>query len=145
MIMDPYLDQPDYRGEPVNDPQLLKKQIEIAHQHGISVKIHCCGDRAVSMVLDFYESAIRKYGRTGSRHAIEHIEIIQPEDVKRFEKLGIIASMQPEHMVVQVDNYEDNPYFEKYSQKQLSTSWNFRTLLDRNITVSFGATDRWSM
>ena len=139
MIMDPYLDQPDYRGEPVNDPQLLKKQIEIAHQHGISVKIHCCGDRAVSMVLDFYESAIRKYGRTRSRHAIEHVEIIQPEDVKRFEKLGIIASMQPEHMVVQVDNYEDNPYFEKYSQKQLSTSWNFRTLLDRNITVSFGS------
>lgn len=139
MITEPYQDRPDYCGEPVSDPQLLREQIEIAHQHGMSVKIHCCGDRAVSTILDFYEDAIRKYGRTRSRHAIEHIEILQPEDVNRFENLGIIASMQPEHMVIQVDNYEDNPYFEKYSDKQLSTSWNFRALLDRNITLSFGS------
>ena len=48
-------------------------------------------------------------------------------------------SMQPEHMVIQVERYEDNPYFDKYSEKQMASSWNFRTLLDNQITVSFGS------
>lgn len=139
MIVEPYKDAPHETGEPINDLQKMREQIEYAHQKGLSVKIHCCGDRAVKQTLDFYEAAIKKYGRTASRHAIEHVEIIQPEDVLRFKELGIIASMQPEHMVIQVDRYEDNPYFEKYSEKQLNTCWNFRTLLDQGIRVAFGS------
>lgn len=139
MIVEPYLDAPHVYGDPINDLQKMQEQIELAHQNGLSVKIHCCGDRAVKQTLDFYEAAIKKYGRTASRHAIEHVEIIQPEDVARFKELGIIASMQPEHMVIQVERYEDNPYFDKYSEKQMASSWNFRTLLDNQITVSFGS------
>lgn len=138
MVTEPYLDAPDIMGEPLNDIVKMQQQVEKAHRHGLSVKIHCCGDRAVKQALDFYEVSINKYGKTASRHAVEHVEIVRPEDVDRFKELGIIASMQPEHMVIQVDRYEENPYFDKYSEKQMETSWNFRRLLDKGVRVAFG-------
>lgn len=139
MVTTPYKDRPNYYGAPINDPEKIREKIQRAHQYGISVKIHCCGDRAVSKVLDFYEEAIKTYGYTKSRHAVEHVEIIQPEDIERFAKMGIIASVQPEHMVIQVDRYADNPYFDKYNKAQLDSSWLFGTFLDRRITVAFGS------
>ncbi|NBI64515.1 hypothetical protein D3Z38_16050 [Clostridiales bacterium] len=54
-------------------------------------------------------------------------------------KHHIIASMQPEHMVIQVDRWADNPYMDKYSPAQMKTAWCFRTLLDKGITLAFGS------
>ncbi len=60
---------------------------------------HAIGDAAVRMTLDAYESAAKANPapERGRRHRIEHIETIDPADVPRFGKLGVIASMQPVH------------------------------------------------
>lgn len=55
------------------------------------------GDRAVRMALDGYENALRVNGPHDARFRIEHIETVQPSDVPRFAKLGVIPSMQPIH------------------------------------------------
>lgn len=138
MTIEPYKNRPDYNGKPINDISRMKMQIEAAHKSGLSVRIHCCGDGAVKETLDIYEDAMQKYGKRNSRHAIEHVEIIKKEDILRMQKMGIIASMQPEHMVSMVEKYDENPYVNYYSEKQLRTSWNFRTLLDNNVMVAFG-------
>lgn len=138
MLIEPYKNKPGYTGEPINDIAKMREHIEAAHSNGISVRIHCCGDGAVRQTLDLYEGAVNKFGKTAARHGIEHVEIIDESDMLRLKRLGIIASMQPEHMVSMVEKYEDNPYFDYYTEEQMKTCWNFRTFLDNGIIVAFG-------
>ena len=49
------------------------------------------------IVLDAYEAARKANGARDSRHRIEHIELVSPQDIPRFAELGVIASMQPVH------------------------------------------------
>ena len=44
-----------------------------------------------------YEAALKANGRRDSRHRVEHVEVVHPDDIPRFAELGVIASMQPPH------------------------------------------------
>ena len=68
-------------------------------RRGWQVMTHAIGDAAVRMALDAYEAAAKANPapERGRRHRIEHIETIDPADIPRFGKLGVIASMQPVH------------------------------------------------
>jgi predicted amidohydrolase YtcJ len=66
--------------------------------------VHCCGDGAVRRTLDGYESVQRSNGRRDSRHRVEHIEVIHPDDLPRFKELGVIASMQTGHSPLALDD-----------------------------------------
>lgn len=61
-----------------------------AHRAGITPAVHAIGDRANAAVLDAFEAV----GCTGS---IEHAQLLRRGDIDRFAKLGIVASVQPEH------------------------------------------------
>lgn len=52
------------------------------------------------MALDAFEEAQNKNGKRDSRNAIEHVEVIHPDDIGRFNELGVIASMQPDHFAM---------------------------------------------
>lgn len=58
---------------------------------------HAIGDRGVREVFKAYEKAIAENPTRERRHRIEHIETISPEDIPRFAKSGILASMEPIH------------------------------------------------
>lgn len=64
---------------------------------GFQIYTHAIGDRAVREALNAYEDATSANHRSNARHRIEHIEIISPEDIPRFARLGVIASMEPIH------------------------------------------------
>ena len=64
---------------------------------GLQIAVHAIGDGAVRIVLDGYEAALKANGRRDSRHRVEHVEVIHPDDIPRFAELGVIASMQPPH------------------------------------------------
>ena len=71
---------------------------------GIQVETHAIGDRANRSVLDWYEKALasvppQKRRIREPRWRIEHAQNVQPSDVLRFAKLGIIPSMQPSHAI----------------------------------------------
>jgi predicted amidohydrolase YtcJ len=68
-------------------------------RRGWQVMTHAIGDAAVRMTLDAYEAAANVNPRPerGRRHRIEHIETIDPADIPRFGRLGVIASFQPVH------------------------------------------------
>lgn len=73
-----------------------------AVQNGLAMAIHAIGDRAVHEVLNGFEK-LREFeksqGIIGLRHRIEHVQLIDPKDSNRLAQLGIIASMQPYHMI----------------------------------------------
>jgi predicted amidohydrolase YtcJ len=61
---------------------------------GWQVHVHAIGDRAVRSALDAFEHARGRNGRRDNRHTITHLELVHPRDFPRFERLGVLASMQ---------------------------------------------------
>jgi predicted amidohydrolase YtcJ len=69
-----------------------------ALRRGFQVCTHAIGDRANRLVLDAYEKAMHDVPTARSpRLRVEHAQVLAPQDIPRFAKLGIIASMQPTH------------------------------------------------
>ena len=138
LMLEPFIDNPATKGSTLSDLRLLKEAVLEAHKRGLSVRLHCCGDGATQYTLDCYEEAVRVYGDTGARHAVEHVETTTNEDINRFARLGVIASMQPEHLAM-TDNFEDNPYLIRYNERQKKFAWAIKSLIDAGAVVSFGS------
>ncbi|WP_341235698.1 amidohydrolase [uncultured Sulfitobacter sp.] len=68
-----------------------------ADRLGFQIAIHAIGDAAVRRTIDALEAAQKVNGKRDSRHRIEHIEVIHPDDIPRLAELGIVASLQPGH------------------------------------------------
>ena len=64
---------------------------------GFQIYTHSIGDRSVRETLNAYENAQQINGTTNRRHRIEHIETSSPDDLPRFAKLDVLASMEPIH------------------------------------------------
>jgi predicted amidohydrolase YtcJ len=87
------------KGDARFTPEQLNHVVSMLDKAGWQVMTHAIGDAAVRLTLDAYERAAKTnpVPERGRRHRIEHIETIDPADVPRFGKLGVIASMQPVH------------------------------------------------
>lgn len=95
-LLQPYSDNLETSGNMTLPAEELNKWVTQADKEGFNIRLHAIGDRAVRKALDAYEIAKRKNNRD-SRHAVEHVELIHPDDIERFKQLGVIASMQPNH------------------------------------------------
>lgn len=92
----PYADAPDQKGLPfLSDDQLMNLMTRGA-MDGFQIAVHAIGDRANQQVLDAIEVLSGTY-KTNQRWRIEHAQIVDPADLKRFASFGTIASMQPVH------------------------------------------------
>ena len=94
-LLEPYLDQPGYKGSANYTAEKLTKLIAALDRAGLQIHIHAIGDGAVRMALDGFEFAQVSNGHNDARHTIAHLELISPADLSRFAKLGIIANFQP--------------------------------------------------
>ncbi|MQT13133.1 amidohydrolase [Segnochrobactrum spirostomi] len=97
VMADDYADQPGWRGEPLFEAERFAALATEIDRLGFQIAVHAIGDGAVKMVLDGYEAAARANGRRDSRHRIEHIEVIRPQDIARLADLGVLGSVQPPH------------------------------------------------
>ena len=57
--------------------------------------MHAIGDRAVREALDAFEAAAVANGPSAGRHHVAHLQVVHPDDVPRFARLGVAANMQP--------------------------------------------------
>ncbi|MFQ5791904.1 MAG: amidohydrolase, partial [Acidobacteriota bacterium] len=96
-MLEPYADDPSLSGSPDYSQEEIDELIAKLDRREFQIFTHAIGDRAVRMVLDAYEKAMRANPGRRRRHRIEHIEVVSKEDIPRFASLGIIASMQPYH------------------------------------------------
>lgn len=92
-----YPDHPGHRSAPLFTPDRFNEIAAEIDRLGLQIAVHAIGDGAVRTTIDGYEAAIRANGRRDSRHRIEHIELIAPDDIARLGALGITASLQPSH------------------------------------------------
>jgi len=93
-LLAPYLDRPGYRGIPNLDPAAFNPLAAALDKEGFQIHVHAIGDWAIRMTLDALEYAARMNGRRDARHHIAHLELIEPEDIPRFRRLGVAANFQ---------------------------------------------------
>jgi len=103
-LLEPYSDAPETSGFLTTKEEELQPMLEEALRQGIQVETHAIGDRANRRILDLYEKAFatvppdqRKIREP--RWRVEHAQIVNPADIPRFAKLGVIPSMQPSHAI----------------------------------------------
>jgi hypothetical protein len=133
-FIDPFLDKPEDRGLLVNTAEDLEAWTAAADREGLQVVVHAIGDRAIRLQLDIFARVARRNGPRDRRFRIEHAQHIAPQDIARFGKLGVIASMQPYHTI------DDGRWAEALIGPERSeTSYAFRSLLDHGGRLAFGS------
>jgi hypothetical protein len=93
----PYSDEPTTSGIMTIDTEKLKAMAIERDRHGFQLAFHAIGDKANHVALDVFESVERVNPARDRRDRIEHAQVVAPEDMVRFGKLNVIASMQPSH------------------------------------------------
>jgi hypothetical protein len=92
-MLEPYSDLPSTSGLATETPDEIERTAKLALANGYQLCVHAIGDRANREVLNIYE----KLGKPDLRWRIEHAQHLNPADIPRFAKLGVIAMMQGIH------------------------------------------------
>ena len=103
-LLQPYSDKPDTSGFLTIKEEDLQPLLAEALRKGIQIQTHAIGDRGNRFILDQYEKAMNAVPKSewkikAPRWRIEHSQIVNPADIPRFAKLGVIPSMQPSHAI----------------------------------------------
>jgi predicted amidohydrolase YtcJ len=98
VMLAPYANRPT-KGEPLFSTDEFNRIVSLLDRRGWQVMTHAIGDGGVRLALDAYEHAaeVNPAPPRGRRHRLEHIETIDPADIPRFGRLGVIAVQQPFH------------------------------------------------
>jgi predicted amidohydrolase YtcJ len=135
-MLAPYHDEPKTSGSTLWAPEKLREAVLVLDHLGFQIFAHAVGDRAVRLTLDAYESAELKNGRADLRHRIEHIETISAEDLPRFAKLGVIASMQPLHAYPSPNT---GVWIRHVGPEREKLAWAWHSLASAEARLAFGS------
>ncbi len=132
-LLAPYSDDPANTGL-VRTPQSRVEEVAArALRAGFQVCTHAIGDRANRFVLDAYETALRGIPAADHRFRIEHAQVLAPEDIPRFARLGIIPSMQTTHQISDMGWAES-----RLGPARVRGAYAWRALLDTGVTIPNG-------
>lgn len=138
LLLEDYTDAPGNRGTQLSELEKIDAAVQEGHKRGLWIKIHAIGDRAIRFTIDSYEKAIKTYGANGCRHAIEHVEMVTDSDIERFGQLGLIPSVQPEHIGL-MPTWEGEEYRVNIGEERAGRTWSFRSLLESAGVLAIGS------
>lgn len=116
----------DVRGAMNFDGDEIERILLRAHSSGFGLAVHAIGDEANRLVLDVLEA----HGLPGR---IEHAQLVRHDDFARFGRLGIVASVQPEHAV------DDRDVTDVYWADRSDRAFALRTLVDQGVRLVLGS------
>lgn len=130
----PYLDDPKTSGLASDEIPKTPELVLGADKAGLQVNIHAIGDKANATILDIYERTAAANGARDRRFRIEHAQHLRQEDIARFGKLKVVASMQPFHII------DDGRWaWKRLDAPRLKGTYAFRTILDTGGVLAFGS------
>jgi hypothetical protein len=133
-MLAPFSDAPHDTGLFVTPPDSLYAWTRDADAAGLQVLVHAIGDAAIRTQLDVFERVAREHGPRDRRFRIEHAQHVHPDDLPRFARQRVVASMQPYHAI------DDGRWAERViGAERARTTYAFRALLDTGATVAFGS------
>lgn len=130
----PYSDDPTNFGIPQFDQATLDKMTIERARAGFQVGFHAIGDRAVEMALDAFAAAeVAVPESKNLRFRIEHDQVVDPADFARYRDLNVIASMQPCHLLTDMNWAEA-----RIGPERAKTSYAWKTFWDQGTVLPFG-------
>jgi hypothetical protein len=133
-MFDPYDSDAKSTGVYVTEPETMRAWITGADAGRLNVCVHAIGDKANAVLLDLFADVAKQNGARDRRFRIEHVQHLRPADYPRFKELGVIASMQPYHVI------DDGRWAEgRIGAKRCSSSYAYRSLLDAGAKLAFGS------
>jgi predicted amidohydrolase YtcJ len=157
-----YADDAGNSGIPRYQQEALNQMAIERAKAGFQMGFHAIGDRAVSMALDAFAAAetatapqlappipprfpqsnrpfhnnVRRATRIGfrdPRYRIEHSQVVDAGDFARYKQLGVIASMQPNHLLTDMNWAE-----QRLGPERAKGSYAWKSFLDAGVPLAFG-------
>lgn len=121
-------------GRPTVDPELMRQYVLGAASRGIATRIHTIADKAIHCAIQIFAEALERYGAPqGGRHSIEHVESPRPDDLAEMARIGLVASVQPQHIVI-----DSAQPARDLGEQRASFMWPFASYLSRGVPMAFG-------
>jgi hypothetical protein len=131
-MLAPYAGEPENVGVLTTDEDTLRATARKAAVRGLPLAVHAIGDRANRLVLDVLAD-IGPMQAGELRYRIEHVQLLDPDDVDRLAALGVTASMQPIHAT------QDCEMADRYWGDRCATGYAWRSLLEAGTVLAFGS------
>ncbi len=151
-LLEPYADDPKNSGLPQYDQAKLNEMTKARVLAGFQVGFHAIGDKGVQMALDAFAASTGHVG-TGAapvqaepgsatptsnstpnlRLRIEHAQVTTPMEIARFKELKVIASMQPNHLLTDM-----NWALARLGPKRAEHSYAWAEFVKEGVTLAFG-------
>jgi hypothetical protein len=129
-MLAPYTDDPKNTGLPQFEQEKLNQMTRERAAAGFQMGFHAIGDQGVEMALQAYAYA----GASGDRRfRIEHAQVVTPEQFRKFRELGVIASMQPNHLLTDM-----NWAMERIGPQRAQHSYAWKEFLENKVRLAFG-------
>eukprot|EP00250_Pteridium_aquilinum_P011871 c20360_g1_i2 orf=67-1506(+) len=134
LFNEPYNDDPGNFGLEVDSPEKIWKCMLEADKRGLQIAIHAIGDAANDRILGLYQALNDTNGHRDRRLRIEHAQHLSQNALEIFKSQGIVASMQPEHLL------DDAKFASRKlgEERALKESYLFKSLLART-SLAFGS------
>jgi len=141
-MIEPYFDDPKNYGLPRYDAPKLNEMTKERVLAGFQIGYHAIGDRGVQMALDAFADAEKAAkekkvkaanGGDDYRWRIEHAQVVTPLEMVKFRDLKVIASMQPSHVLTDMQWAEA-----RLGSKRAEHSYAWAEFLKRGVTLAFG-------
>ena len=131
-MLEPYSD--GGTGMRLLEPEELREIVARASRGGLDVAVHAIGDRANRDVLDALEATRELWGPAGLRPRIEHAQLLDPDDLRRFSELGVTASMQPSHRTTDLSEAQ-----RAWGAERMRGGYAFAALHEDGAPLCFGS------
>jgi hypothetical protein len=141
-LLAPYANEPGNSGLPQYEQSVLSKMAVERADAGFQMGFHAIGDRAAQMALDAFaaaEASPKAHAAPGAptprdfRFRIEHDQVISPNQFAQYKKLGVIASVQPNHLLTDM-----NWAIERIGPERAKTSYPWKQFVDNGVRIAFG-------
>jgi predicted amidohydrolase YtcJ len=148
----PFSDEPNNSGLPQYEQAQLNAMAVERAKAGFQLGFHAIGDRAAAMALEAFSQTYDacpqlapqdknpyKVPRCwptvaeGHRDRVEHAQVVDPADIERFKKLGVIASMQPNHLLTDM-----NWAMDRLGPERAAYSYAWKAFLQAGVVLAFG-------
>lgn len=136
LMLNDYADSPGNCGAAIFSAEQFTLLATEADRLGLQIAVHAIGDGAVRRTLDGFAHAQRVNGWRDARHRIEHIEVLHPDDLPRFNALGVIASMQPLHAAISTPG---QLWAQRVGRESWGRSFPWQTLRESGAHLVFGS------
>jgi predicted amidohydrolase YtcJ len=152
-LLEPYADDPTNSGLPQYDQEELIKMTKERVNAGFQIGFHAIGDKGVQMALNAFAAATPDHVGTGLRPVqaerssaafspasapdlrfrIEHAQVTNSQEIAKFKELKVIASMQPSHVLTDMNWAED-----RLGPKRAAYSYAWASFAKKGVVLAFG-------